>query len=180
MKKLIIAVAALMVSIAAYGQGQFTLNNRITAEGINARFILSTDPANGSTSSVGSPDYSVSLLGGPQGTATASLVALDPATTTFRGAAGTATAGYLNQVTPTVPGVAPGSAASVVLRVTGPQVAGGSQDFGPFNVTLGGGTITPPNLAMGGSPLTVIVPEPATLALGALGLGALLFIRRRK
>jgi hypothetical protein len=180
MKKLIIAVAALMVSIAAYGQGQFVLNNRITADGINARFILNTDPATGASSSVGSPDFTVNLLGGAQGTPTAQLVALDPSSTTFRGAAGTATAGYLTQVTPVVPGVAPGSPASIVLRVLGPGVAGGQQDFGPYNVNLGGGTITPPNLPMGGNPLVVQIPEPTTLALGALGLGALFLIRRRK
>src|SRR5262249_27721325 len=178
MKKLIIAAAALMVSIAAYGQGQFVLNNRITAEGINARFVSVTD-ASGS-SSIGSPDWTVSLLGGPKGTPVGSLVALDPSSTTMRGAAGTATAGYLSQVTPTVPNVAPGASADIVLRLKGP--GGYTQDFGPFNVAaLGGGTVTPPNLPMGGSPLVVNnVPEPATLALSALGLGALLAIRRRK
>jgi len=180
MKKLILAAAALMVTIAAYGQGQFVLNNRITADGINARFVLNTDPVGGATSSVGAPDYTVNLLGGPAGTPVAQLVALDPASTTFRGAAGTATAGYLTQVTPVVPGVAPGAAADIVLRVLGPGVVGGQQDFGPYNVTLGGGTITPPNLPMGGNPLVVQIPEPTTLALGALGLGALLLFRRRQ
>jgi hypothetical protein len=177
MKKLIIALAALMVSAAAYGQGQFVFNNRIGTE-VNARFILPSDPPTGTSSSVGSPDYTVQLLGGPVGTAVGSLVALDPASTGFRGAAGTTTAGYVTSVTPTVPGVAIGANASVLLRVTGP--GGFSQDFGPYTVnSLGGGTATPPNLQLGTSPL-VLVPEPTTLALGALGLGALLAIRRRK
>lgn len=176
MKKLIIAVAALMVTISSYGQGQFTLNNRIPAQGINARFILTSDPATGDSSSVGSPDWTVSLLGGPQGTPVAQLVALTPAMTTFRGAAGTATAGFLTPVDPVVPGVAPGANASIVLRVMGP--GGLTTDFGPYNLSLGGGVITPPNLPLGASPL--VVPEPTTLALGALGLGALLLIRRRK
>lgn len=179
MKKLTIAVAALMVTVAAYGQGQFTLNNRVTTSGINARFVLSSDPADGTASSVGT-DYTVNLLGGPQGTATAQLVPLQPASTTFRGAAGTATAGYVTPVDPVVPGVAPGANASIVLRVLGPQVAGGQQDFGPYNLALGGGTVTPPLLPLGGNPLVVQIPEPTTLALGALGLGALLLIRRRK
>lgn len=177
MKKLTIAVAALMVSVAAYGQGQFTLNNRNVAAGVDARFVLSSDAAG--TSSVGT-DYTVNLLGGPQGTAVGQLVALSPASTTFRGAAGTATAGYLVPVDPVVPGVAPGANADVLLRVMGPQVAGGSQDFGPYNVALGGGTVTPPLLPLGTSPLIVQIPEPTTLALGALGLGALLLFRRRK
>jgi MYXO-CTERM domain-containing protein len=179
MKKLIITLAALMVSIAAYGQGQFVFNNRIGTE-VNARFIGATDPATGTSSSIGSPDYTVQLLGGPVGTPAAQLVPLDPAGTTFRGAAGTTTAGFVVGVTPTVPGVAIGGNASVLVRVLGP--GGAKQDFGPFTVNgLGGGTATPPNLALGTSPLTVnLVPEPATLALGAIGLGALLAIRRRK
>jgi hypothetical protein len=176
MKKLIIALAALMVSIAAYGQGQFVFNNRIGTE-VNARFILAgTDPANGSSSSIGSPDWTVQLLGGPVG---GTLAALDPAGTTFRGPAGANTAGYVVGVTPTVPGVAIGGNASVLVKVLGPN--GFSQDFGPFTVNgLGGGTATPPNLQLGTSPLLVNIPEPTTLALGALGLGALLAIRRRK
>lgn len=175
MKKLIIALAALMVSVAAYGQGQFVFNNRIGTE-VNARFVLASDAAG--QSSVGSPDYTVQLLGGPAGTAVGSLVPLDPSSTTMRGAAGTATAGYVVGVTPSVPGVAIGGNASVVVRVNGP--AGFTQDFGPYTVNgLGGGTATPPNLPMGTSPL-VLVPEPTTLALAALGLGGLLALRRRK
>jgi len=178
MKKLIIALAALMVSIAAYGQGQFVFNNRIGTE-VQARFITSTDPANGSSSSIGTPDWSVQLLGGPVG---GTLVALDPSSTTFRGAPGSAAAGYVTSVTPSVPGVGVGGNASVLVKVLGP--GGVKQDFGPFTVNgLGGGTTTPPNLQLGTSPLVVttgVIPEPTTLALGALGLGSLLFIRRRK
>jgi hypothetical protein len=173
MKKLIIAVAALMVSIAAYGQGQFVFNNRVLPD-INARFVASTDPAGGTTSSIGT-DYTVQLFNG--------TAALDPASTTFRGAAGTAAAGYVTPTTETVAGVAPGAAANITLKVVGPNIQGGSQNFGPYAVTLGGGTITPPNLALGTQPLTVslgVIPEPTTLALGLLGLGALgLAIRRR-
>jgi len=175
MKKLIIALAALTVSVAAYGQGQFVFNNRIGTE-VNARFVMAGDPAGQST--IGSPDWTVQLLGGPAGTAVGQLVPLDPASTTFRGAAGTTTAGYVVGVTPAVPGVAVGGNASVLVRLQGP--AGFSQDFGPFTVNgLGGGTTTPPNLQLGTSPLNV-VPEPTTLVLAALGLGGLLALRRRQ
>lgn len=178
MKKLIIALAALMVSIAAYGQGQFVFNNRIGTE-VQARFVTSNDPATGASSSIGTPDWSVQLLGGPVG---GTLVALDPSSTTFRGAPGSAAAGYVTSVTPVVPGVATGGTASVLVKVLGPN--GVSQNFGPYTTQpLGGGTTTPPNLQLGTSPLvvnTAVIPEPTTLALGALGLGALLLIRRRK
>jgi len=174
MKKLIIAVAALMVSLAAYGQGQFVFNNRVLPD-INARFIANSDPAAGTSSIIGT-DYQVQLFN-QVGT---TLTALDPASTTFRGAAGAAAAGYVTPTTETVAGVAPGANASIILKVTGGQ-ADPSQSFGPYTVALGGGTITPPNLPLGTTPLTVnLVPEPTTLALGALGLGALLAIRRRK
>jgi MYXO-CTERM domain-containing protein len=180
MKKLIIAAAALMVSIAAYGQGQVVINNRLTPP-YPDRFVLSTDAAG--TSSVDT-SYTVNMLGGPAGAAVSALVPLDPASTTMRGAAGTAGAGYLVQPptgTYTVPGVAGGGNAEIVLRVTGGVLGTGTQDFGPFTVNgLGGGTITPPNLAFNGAMVINAVPEPTTLALGALGLGALLAIRRRK
>jgi len=177
MKKLILALAALTITAAAYGQGQFVFNNRIGSE-VNARFVLPGDPTG--QSGVGSPDYTVQLFGGPVGTAPTALAPLDPTGTTFRGAPGSAAAGYVVGITPTVPGVAAGANASVLVRVTGP--GGAKTDFGPFTVTgLGGGALTPPNLQLGTTPLTVTaVPEPTTLALGALGLGALLAIRRRK
>ena len=176
MKKLSIALAALMVSIAAYGQGQFNFNNRIGTE-VNARFInAALDPANGTTSSIGSPDWTVQLLGGAVGS---TLAPLAGGVTTFRGAAGTSTAGYVVGIAPQVPGVGIGGTAQVLVRVLGPNNF--SQDFGPYTVSgLGGETTTPPNLQLGTSPLVVTVPEPTTLALGALGLGTLLFLRRRK
>jgi MYXO-CTERM domain-containing protein len=172
MKKLIIALAALSVSVAAYGQGQFYVNNRIGTE-VTARIVMPGDAAG--TSSVGSPDWTVSFLGGAAGTPIASLKPLDPAGSTFRGAAGSSGAGYFNGQTVTVAGVDSGKDATVLLRVLGP---GGAQtDFGPYPVTLGGGVNPPPNLQLGTANL--VVPEPTTLALAALGLGALLAIRRR-
>jgi MYXO-CTERM domain-containing protein len=179
MKKLIIALAALSVTAAAYGQGQFVFNNRIGTE-VNARFINSAaDPLDGTVSTIGSPDWTVQLFGGPENTPVGQLVALDPAGTGFRGAASSAAAGFVTGITPAVPGVGVGGTASILVKVLGP--GGYTQDFGPYTVAgLGGGTTTPPNLQLGTSPLLVNVPEPTTLALGALGLGALLLIRRRK
>jgi hypothetical protein len=184
MKKLILGASALMVGLAAYGQGTVAINNRVGTE-VTARFYLQGEnPA--TTSSVGSPDYTVQFFGGPAGTAVGSLVALTPSGSTFRGAAGSSAAGFFNGVTATVPGVAPGANASVLVKVLGP--GGLVQNFGPYPANGLGGTnpsggppLTPPNLQMGTSALAVVpIPEPTTLALGALGLGALLLIRRRK
>jgi MYXO-CTERM domain-containing protein len=172
MKKLILIAASLMVALTSYGQGQFFFTNRDTTAGVNARFVLSTDT--GTTSSIGT-DYTVTLTGGAAGAAT--LVPLEPSTTTFRGAAGANTAGYVTPVTVTVPGVAAGAAADVLVSVTGP---GGSFSQKFTIPSLGGGAVTPPTIPLGAANLIVQVPEPTTLALGVLGLGALLAIRRRK
>src|SRR5262249_46557071 len=152
----------------ALGQGQFVFNNRIIAEGINAPFVNANDCCG--RSSIGSPDWSVSLLGGPAGTPPDQLVPLDPSSTTFRVPAGSPTAGYVNQVTPVVPNVPAGKDASILLRVQGPN--GSIYDLGPYTITLGGGLITPPNLPLGFSPITVcgLCPEPSTLALCVIGL----------
>jgi MYXO-CTERM domain-containing protein len=177
MKKLIIVVASLMVAVGAYGQGQFFFSNRDTTAGVNARFVIGTEAGTGILSSVGT-DYTVQLLGGKAGTPVAQLVPLDPQTTTIRGAAGTTLAGYVTPVTVTVPGVDVSGSADVLVKVTGP----GGTFSKVFTVpSLGGGSITPPTLPMGSTALSLTpVPEPTTLALGALGLGALLAIRRRK
>ena len=173
-----IAAAALMVSIAAYGQGQFVFNNRIgsgaTAE-VDAKFQLDTDT--GTTSSLAGTAYLVQVLGGKTGTPVAQLTALG--TTDFRSGAA---AGYVNAISPVVPGVANGQAADIFLRVFKGSSATGTplQTFGPYTITLTEAPAAPPNLQLGKSPIIVTTPEPATLALGALGLGALLAIRRRK
>jgi len=173
MKKLMIAVAALMVSIAAYGQGQFVFNNRIPPD-INAKFQLSSDTT---TSSLAGTAYTVQLLGGAVGAPVASLTPL--ATTDFRTGAA---AGYVNPLTVTVPGLGEGKSADIVMRVfAGAGTAGTAlTTFPAVSVVLHEAPNTPNNLALGTSPLIVPVPEPATLALGAIGLGALLAIRRRK
>jgi len=169
-----IAVAALMVSIAAYGQGQFVFNNRVPPD-INARMFLAGEEG-GTTSSLAGNAYTVQLLGGAAGTPVAQLQPLGM--TDFR--TGNA-AGYVNPLTVTVPGVAGGANADILVQVFQGATATGTPltSFGPFPVTVTVAPATPPNLALGTTPL-VVVPEPATLALGAIGLGALLAIRRRK
>jgi len=166
-----IAVAALMVSIAAYGQGQFVFNNRVPPD-INAKFQLADGTGLSGT------DYTVQLLGGAAGTAVGSLSPL--ATTDFRTGAAV---GYVNPLTVTVPGVAGGKDADILLRVFQGAGTSGMQygDFGPFTVTVQEAPATPNNLALGTNPFVVsAIPEPATLALAVLGLGGLLAIRRRK
>jgi len=172
MKKLILALAALMVSLAAYGQGQFVFNNRVPPD-INAKFSLDNGVTPGSDATV----YTVQLLGGPSGSAQGTWTEIG--TTTFR--TGNA-AGYVNPITVTVPGAT--TSADFKLNVfsgtatTGTALGSVSQ---VFTTPVAIAPNPPPNAPLGTAALTfTTVPEPTTLALGLLGVGSLLFIRRRK
>jgi hypothetical protein len=93
-----------------------------------------------------------------------------------------------NQNPVSLPSIAPGSAAFVqmVAWQGGPSYAGAtiSKAASPvWNIAaLGGGTIPTPNIPMGAGSLQLVnvIPEPSSIALAALGLGGLLFLRRRK
>src|SRR5262245_22544943 len=100
MKKLILAVAAVMVSVAAFAQGQITFNNRVAGV-VDARVTFASDGTG-----VGA-GYTAQLFGGPENTAAGALTALNP-TTTFR-TSSAAAQGYVNGVVVDVPGIAPGN-----------------------------------------------------------------------
>jgi hypothetical protein len=170
MKKLIIALAAIAMTTAAFAQGTVQLNNRIPGV-VDARVLL----PNGSGAGAG---FTAQLWGGPEGGA---LAPLTP-TTTFRDSSAAAM-GYVNAVDVSIPGVAAGGKATVELRAFNGADYGSSTIFGksaPLNVSVGGGNLPPAALAglNGGQPIN-LVPEPSTIALGILG-AALLLIRRRK
>jgi len=166
-----IAVAALMVSIAAYGQGSFLFNNHAVPD-VTAQFV--------DKSGVPLTGYTVQLLGGPTGTAVGSLTALTPTTDMRTGNA----AGYVNPITVIVPGVADGKKADIWLNFfAGTSTTGTpAAQLGPYTVTVAEAPNLPSALPLGTSPITVpigTVPEPTTLALGLVGLGSLLALRRR-
>lgn len=171
MKKLILAVAAVMVSVAAFAQGTVTFNNRVTGV-VDAR-VTFADGSGG----VGA-GYTAQLYGGPEGGA---LAALTP-TTTFR-TSSAAALGYVNAVVVEVPGVAGSSKASLQMKVFSDATKAEVGASAPFVVTLGGGQLPPANLVgltaftvSGGAP---VIPEPSTIALAAIGGAALLCLRRR-
>ena len=174
MKKLILTVAAVMVSVAAFAQGQVTFNNRVAGV-VDARVTFADGASAGQGVGAG---YTAQLFGGADAN---TLSALLP-NTTFR-TSSAAAQGYVNGTVVDVPGIAPGNKATLVMRVFDSAGAGVGQS-GPFTITLGGGTLPPANLE-GLAAFTVsgtggpIIPEPSTIALAALGVGALL-LRRRK
>jgi hypothetical protein len=171
MKKLILIAAASLVAVGAFAQGQFFFSNRDVnaTPPVDARFYAPGDAPG--VSSVGA-GYTVNLFGGTAGSASLAAVG----TTTFRSSSAAAM-GYVNPIPVTVPGVA--SAAQATVRVDVMSASGQLVFSQPYTFALGGDTITPPTIPMGNQPLT-LTPEPATLALAGLGLGALLLIRRRK
>lgn len=97
-----------------------------------------------------------------------------------------ANAGLFSGGTVSVPGVAGGAAASVIVRAwdntTGATFDAASlKGSVAFDVAALGGAGVPPSTPaiMAGYTGITLVPEPSTYALAALGLGALLYFRRK-
>jgi len=173
MKKLLVAIAAVLVTAASYGQGQINFNNRVAAANISAPVTLPGGAGAGTEAGMKTQLFLV----GAGGTKTAV-----GDVGTFRATPAAAT-GFMSQsVTVIVPGIDVGGSATVVMRAWNGATYEGSLIYGesaPVTVTLGGGTGVPADLVgLQGFVLTV-VPEPSTIALGVLGAAALL-LRRRK
>ena len=189
MKKLLIALAAVLITAASYGQGQVNFANRVGAGGsvLNAPVTIQGTQDGPGTA------YSVQLLL----SANNSLTPLTPVST-FN-APGTGAAAISSQFwaakTVDIPGVLGGATATFVVRAWktdlgsyGAALAagGGYGASDPFSVTVGGAgadpsvpPATPANLTTLKSFTIVPVPEPSVIALGVLGASAL-FLRRRK
>lgn len=173
MKKLIIAMAAMLVAVSAYGQGQVVFNNRVVGSVVAQVTLAGT--TTGIQDGVGSPTakWAAELWGGPAG---GTLEALTPRTT-FRTGAG---AGFVVPVDVTLAKVAPGASASLQMKAFTTDNTFGSGASKVFNVTLGGGLNPPANLVGLEAFSATYIPEPSTIALGILGAAGLLALRRRK
>ena len=179
MKKILLAIAALVIAVSAQAQGTLTFNNKV---GTDVVAKVTKDGVG-----VAGTEYTAQLvLVGGNG----SVTALTP-TATFRTT--TAGLGYVTQPTEevVVGGVAAGSSGTFRMRAwntaagsyaAASTVAGNwSGQSADFTVSLGGGLLPGSNLVglQAFSVTLTPVPEPATIALLALG-GAALLIRRRK
>jgi hypothetical protein len=181
MKKLLIAIAAVLVTAATYGQGQVAFANRVGAAGLDAPVkVLGTENGPGSS-------YSAQLfLVGAGG----ALTPLTPATTFFDATPTAPTRSqYWQGQTVTVPGISSGDAQ---FRVRAWQTAAGGYEqasapgsqwgFGESADFTAAVTLAPnpPGNLVNLQPFTVtVVPEPSVIALGVLGAAALL-LRRKK
>lgn len=169
MKKVLTAIAALLISVSAYAQGTVNFKTHIASDTPPIDFkILNSD------GSVAANAFAqLAIKNG------STYIAMD-------GAAGTVnTAGYVSYGAANFGTAAAGSTVSMVLRAW--QGAAGSTfdtatvkaESNPFNITFAVAPNPPGDLITLGTGTMTLVPEPTTLALGAVGLGALL-IRRRK
>jgi len=164
----------MMVAAAAYGQGQFLFNTHDVAFGNNVTFTLNGALATGS-------DLWVDVLAGKDA---ASLAVVGDKLPLNRTGAG---AGYTNPFSGiyTVAGMAGGSVATVGYRAyQGASFAAATAksdlQTASSTITLSEPPTPPGEVLLGAKAVGIVtVPEPGTLALGLLGLGSLLAIRRR-
>jgi hypothetical protein len=183
MKKLIIALAALVITAASYAQGTINFNNRFGAGGVDAPVTLSNPAGQGP-----GPSYSAGLYLGAGG----SGGLIPGSVTTFRdGTANAALAKYITSISSlNVPGTTPGQQ-NVIVQMRAWLTSAGSYEASAnargsstdlVIAELGGG---PNPAAVNNLPASFtgfvvnVVPEPSTIALGVLGAAALL-LRRRK
>lgn len=181
MKRLLLVAACIVATVGALAQGTVNFANKVTAAGIDAP-VLNVDGTK-----LAGADYLAQLYAG---TTAGSLSAVGTAVP-FK------INGYFSGGKVEVPGIAGG--ATAILQVRAWAAAGGttyeaafakgaaSGKSTEFGVALGNPTAEPPTvpadlkgltgfqLSGGGGP----IPEPTTIALGALAAGALLLFRRK-
>ena len=184
MKKLLLLAAFSLLAIGAYAQGNVNFAN--VGVGVNAPVTNGLTGAKATGSEAG-----VQLYWGPAGTADSSLLTTNGLTggrvTSFLTGA---QAGYFTGGSVIVNGAAGGTV--VTLQVRGWLTSGGATSWETaapnlrgasslIQFTLGTPPATAPNIAAL-QPFTIgtVVPEPSSIALGLLGLGAVALFRRRK
>jgi hypothetical protein len=169
MKKTIIAIAALLMTAAAYAQGTVNFANRISGV-FDQPILLTTDTTQGAGTIAGTTAQLL-LVNGTSVTPVGTAI-------TFRGTSG-ALAKYFDGGSVEIPGTSAGGTATLRVRISGTGVQ--TKDSASFTQALGGGTLPAENMTtFVGFNVTPAVPEPTTIALGVLGAAALIAARRRK
>jgi hypothetical protein len=179
MKKLLVTLAAVLVSASAFGQGTINFTTRIA--GTLDAPVFKPDGVTGAGAGTAANAQLFLVTG-------TTFTALTPATTFRATPTGAAQNYVIPPATPvTVTGIAARQQATVVLRAW----EGASYDTAltrgqsaPITITLGGPVAGQPDdfpanlVGLQGFSMTVI-PEPSVMALGLLGAAALLYRRRK-
>jgi hypothetical protein len=192
MKKILLACTALLAAVGAYGQGQVAFANTSTT-------LLSTNVGGNSGTATGAGNYRVGLYVGSVGTPEASLTIVGLATN--NALAGRFSGGNPFLLpSPTYPGGTPLDfqvrawslaggvtyAEALVAQAANPAILAGVSALGQVTPTA---SPNPPAALFGtgagqlssGIVMTPgVIPEPSSIALGLLGLGAIALFRRRK
>jgi hypothetical protein len=180
MKKLLVTLAAVLVSVSSFAQGTVIFNNRTQS----GDAPVSRPDGTGAGAGITAQLYLVPAGGGTP-------VPLTP-TTTFRSTSAAA-AYFVTAIDEfAVTGVLPGQPATLRLRAW--ETAAGSYEVASAGGGLWGQSndVTISQLGgtpVGGAPIPTpslnglqgfaLIPEPSTMALGILGAAALLFRRRK-
>jgi len=179
MKKLLVTLAAVLVSVSTFAQGTIVFNTRIVGQ-VDAPVWAPGGTGTTGAGSLGTVNAQLFLVG-----AGGVLTPLTPATTFFTTATAANRYVQIPSSNVTVPGVAAGSQATVVLRAFNGATFEASTINGqsaPITITLGGQPPTGAPLqpaVLSGLQGFELVPEPSTLAFGLLGAAALLYRRRK-
>jgi len=183
MKKLLLFSGLMVAALGAYAQGSLVAAN--FAPGVDAPV---TNAMVSPSVRAGGAGFSAQVYIGPAGTLNASLLTTNGVggtPTPFQSGAG---AGYFLGGARTIEGQVSGSIVTVQVRAWAVANGASWEAAGPnargesnlIQVTLGGGTTPPANL-LGLQGFAIgVVPEPSSIALGLLGLGAIALFRRRK
>jgi hypothetical protein len=167
-KQLILALAVLLISLSAHAQGQVNFRTHIASDTppIDFKILNSSDgkPA------VGWYAQLVAVNGN-------SLIPMTEPPAIVNAA------GYVSAGAATFAGLAPGTSANLLLRAwTGASTYEGAswrEQSPQFSVTFAVPPNPPGDLLTLGTGSMMLVPEPTTLALGALCLSGLWICRRK-
>lgn len=180
--QLLVGAAGLLASASLFAQGQFNFNN-LSGSRPKVFGVDGTTPLAGA-------NYLVDIL--VKNPSTGNYQGIEKSGVAFSGVAplSGSNAGLFSGGVLTIPFVAPGGTADVIVRAWD-VTTGASYDAATvrgsvsFSIaSLGGGTPPAPPASMANFASfklenVAVIPEPSTYALAALGLGGLLLFRRK-
>jgi len=193
MKKLLLTAAAILATLNMYGQSSivnFANNGALNED----RIWVNTTGVVGEGVLAGGTAYQIALFWGAQGTPESGLTQVGTPASFLTGTAAGQFVGGNRTLSPTsangaivtVQARAWGQMAGVANTYDAVSAAGGFVGRGPVfdfdskDPTNPQDLATPIGSSAGWQGFAIVVPEPSAIALGILGAGALLMLRRRK